>query len=166
MDKLPPEVGDQIGPEPTLYSNLTISTLTIIAKSSVVGSRLVSALKSAQEERSNEDEIANNEDLEVSSFGAERVILVRNEEIQHELQEEVKESALVLTILQSKGMEFEDVFLYDFFSTSPYGSDFRVLEELLVKHHSSGMAFSTIASFFSINSPQFRPQSDRSIDGH
>ncbi|KAF8539048.1 hypothetical protein BDD12DRAFT_981228 [Trichophaea hybrida] len=122
-----PELVDKLPPE-------------IIAKSSVVGSRLVTALNSAQEEQSSEDpteETAKDEDLEVSSFGAERVILVRDEQTQHALQKEVKESAMVLTILQSKGMEFEDVFLYNFFSTSPYGSDFRVLEELLIRHHSS-----------------------------
>jgi ATP-dependent exoDNAse (exonuclease V) beta subunit len=88
--------------------------------------------------RAPQKETAKNEDLEVSSFGTERVILVRDEQTQHDLQEKVEDTALVLTILQSKGMEFEDVFLYNFFGTSPCVSDFSVLKKLWVHYHSSG----------------------------
>jgi len=141
----------------------TPSRFQIVAKSTVVGPRFVSALHGAQEEPSREDstkvtsrkedleassfgaegsveETSKKENVEASSFGGERVIIVRDEETQGPLQKKVKKSALVLTILQSKGMEFEDVFLYDFFSASPYGSDFKILEELLEKYISSGLA--------------------------
>ncbi|KAL0640852.1 hypothetical protein Q9L58_000159 [Maublancomyces gigas] len=77
-------------------------------------------------------------DAEVKEFGEPRAILVRDEQTRRKLRKEVKDFALVLTILQSKGMEFEDVFLYDFFTTSPYGSDFAILEEIL-DGHSMGM---------------------------
>jgi len=51
----------------------------------------------------------------VSSFGAEQVIIVRDDTAKEVLQRSLK-SALVLTVVQSKGLEFEDVILYGFFS--------------------------------------------------
>ena len=69
----------------------------------------------------------------VSDFGAEQVILVRDdimkEKVQHTLGED---AALVLSILDSKGMEFDDVFLLDFFSSSPTPSGMRSLKDILV----------------------------------
>lgn len=80
------------------------------------------------------------EDTEVSEFGEERVILVRDEETQRELEKnpKIRNFALVLTILQSKGMEFEDVFLYNFLTTSPYNSKFTILEDLLHRRRLKG----------------------------
>jgi hypothetical protein len=96
-------------------------------------------LNGSQEESPDEDN--SNQDLEISSFGAVRVILVRDEQTRRELQEAINGSAIVLTILQSKGMEFEDVYLYNFFSSNPYGLNFKILEELLIKqHHPPGMS--------------------------
>lgn len=86
------------------------------------------------------EEASAEEDAEHNAFGGERVILVRDDQSQQELQSKVKDSALVLSILQSKGMEFEDVFLYDFFTTTPYSSDFQILEDLFEKYHSSGIS--------------------------
>ena len=57
----------------------------------------------------------------ISSFGAEQVIIVRDETAKEALQESLK-SALVLTVVQSKGLEFEDVILYDFFSGTLWDS--------------------------------------------
>ncbi|KAF8241597.1 hypothetical protein K440DRAFT_665246 [Wilcoxina mikolae CBS 423.85] len=121
----------------------TFALSQIIAKSPAVGSRFVSALKAPQKASSDED-------FEISSFGGERVILVRDD-TQHDLQEKVGDSALVLTILQSKGMEFEDVFLYNFFSTSPCVSDFRVLVKLLEQYHSSDSVHDQTTNLQDIN---------------
>lgn len=70
-----------------------------------------------------------NEDLNLRSFGAHRAILVRDEQSRDEIKTKVENPELILTILESKGMEFEDVFLYDFFSTTP-SSKFAGLEQL------------------------------------
>ncbi|KAG8969177.1 hypothetical protein FRC03_004130 [Tulasnella sp. 419] len=52
-------------------------------------------------------------------FGAEQVVLVRNAESQKRLQRELGEGkGLVLTVYESKGLEFNDVLLYDFFADS------------------------------------------------
>ena len=74
-------------------------------------------------------------------YGEARVILVRDEETCDKLQEELGRSSLVLTILESKGMEFDDVFLYDFLSTSPYRHKLDILEELFERRHHTGKIY-------------------------
>lgn len=63
----------------------------------------------------------------VADFGAEQVILVRDDISKDKLQTQIGEIALVLTILESKGMEFDDVLVYDFFGSSGLGSSYRCL---------------------------------------
>ena len=74
-------------------------------------------------------------------YGEARVILVRDEETCDKLQEELGRSFLVLTILDSKGMEFDDVFLYNFLSTSPYSHKLNILEELFERRHHTGKIY-------------------------
>ncbi|KIK71556.1 hypothetical protein GYMLUDRAFT_33762 [Collybiopsis luxurians FD-317 M1] len=53
-------------------------------------------------------------------FGAQQCILVRNEAARDELQAKLGEHVgLIMTIYDSKGLEFNDVLLYNFFSDSP-----------------------------------------------
>ncbi|SJL05399.1 uncharacterized protein ARMOST_08766 [Armillaria ostoyae] len=54
-------------------------------------------------------------------FGAQQCIIVRNEAARERLQQQVGEVGLVLTIYESKGLEFNDVLLYDFFADSVAG---------------------------------------------
>ena len=77
----------------------------------------------------------------LSEFGAEQVILVRNAEAKDRLEAEIGATALVLTILQSKGMEFDDVVLWNFFTESSSPAGFRQLRELL---HDNAGSFDTI----------------------
>ncbi|KAG8938168.1 hypothetical protein FRC03_007557 [Tulasnella sp. 419] len=61
-------------------------------------------------------------------FGAEQVILVRNDAARDKLVEKLGDLALVLTLYESKGLEFNDVLLYDFFEDSPAtAADWRVV---------------------------------------
>lgn len=69
-------------------------------------------------------------DDKVANFGAEQVILVRDDKSKIQLQSEIGEIALVLTILESKGMEFDDVLIYDFFGGSELSSSYRCLHLL------------------------------------
>lgn len=66
----------------------------------------------------------------IADFGAEQVILVRDDASKTKLQKKIGEMALVLTILESKGMEFDDVLVYDFFSGSSLRSGYRCLRLL------------------------------------
>ncbi|GKC19590.1 UvrD-like helicase, ATP-binding domain, P-loop containing nucleoside triphosphate hydrolase [Tanacetum coccineum] len=72
--------------------------------------------------------------VEIVGFGAEQVILVRDEHTKAEICEYVGRQALVLTIVECKGLEFQDVLLYKFFGTSPFKDQWRVLYEYMKKH--------------------------------
>nr|XP_043619864.1 uncharacterized protein LOC122591675 [Erigeron canadensis] len=64
---------------------------------------------------------------EIVGFGADQVILVRDDCAKTEISEYVEKHALVLTILECKGLEFQDVLLYNFFGTSPLKDQWRVI---------------------------------------
>ncbi|EPQ61193.1 hypothetical protein GLOTRDRAFT_135727 [Gloeophyllum trabeum ATCC 11539] len=51
-------------------------------------------------------------------FGARQCILVRNEAAREALRAQVGEIGLILTLYESKGLEFDDVLLYKFFDDS------------------------------------------------
>ncbi|KAK2383851.1 P-loop containing nucleoside triphosphate hydrolase superfamily protein [Trifolium repens] len=67
------------------------------------------------------------ENGKIVGFGAEQVILVRDDYARKEILEYVGKKALVLTILECKGLEFQDVLLYNFFGTSPLQNRWRVI---------------------------------------
>ncbi|CAJ2677794.1 unnamed protein product [Trifolium pratense] len=67
----------------------------------------------------------------IVGFGAEQVILVRDDYARKEILEYVGKQALVLTILECKGLEFQDVLLYNFFGTSPLQNRWRVVYEYM-----------------------------------
>ncbi|QRV93433.1 UvrD-like helicase carboxy-terminal domain protein [Ceratobasidium sp. AG-Ba] len=61
-------------------------------------------------------------------FGASQAILVRNDTAREELRAQVGEIGLILTLYESKGLEFDDVLLYNFFEDStPTASTWRVV---------------------------------------
>ncbi|WCJ17628.1 P-loop containing nucleoside triphosphate hydrolases superfamily protein [Euphorbia peplus] len=80
-----------------------------------------------------------------SKFGAEQVILVRDDNARKEIAKYVGKQALVLTIMECKGLEFQDVLLYNFFGTSPLRNKWRVLYEYMGEQclldGSTGQAF-------------------------
>jgi len=65
-------------------------------------------------------------------FGAHQCILVRNQEAKARLPREF-DSCLAMTVLESKGLEFDDVFIWDFFADSRADSEWRVLLSFLGK---------------------------------
>lgn len=69
-----------------------------------------------------------NESGKNEGFGAEQVILVRDETAKQEIYHLDGQKALILTIVEYKGLEFEDVLLYNFFSRLPLGNQWRVYE--------------------------------------
>ncbi|XVE85512.1 hypothetical protein DITRI_Ditri17bG0096600 [Diplodiscus trichospermus] len=64
-------------------------------------------------------------------FGAEQVILVRDDRAKNEILKYVGKQALVLTIVECKGLEFQDVLLYNFFGSSPLKNQWRVVYECM-----------------------------------
>ncbi|KAK9063838.1 hypothetical protein SSX86_017710 [Deinandra increscens subsp. villosa] len=71
---------------------------------------------------------------EITGFGAEQVILVRDDIAKDEICEYTGKQALVLTIVECKGLEFQDVLLYNFFGTSPLKDQWRVIYEYMKDH--------------------------------
>ncbi|CAL8078206.1 unnamed protein product [Prunus armeniaca] len=70
----------------------------------------------------------------IVGFGAEQVILVRDKHARNEISNQVAKRALVLTILESKGLEFQDVLLYNFFGSSPLQNQWRVIYDYMKEH--------------------------------
>ncbi|GJY82118.1 UvrD-like helicase, ATP-binding domain, P-loop containing nucleoside triphosphate hydrolase [Tanacetum coccineum] len=71
---------------------------------------------------------------DIVGFGAEQVILVRDDRTKTEVCESVGKNALVLTIVECKGLEFQDVLLYNFFGTSPLEDQWRVIYGYMKKY--------------------------------
>ncbi|PON39566.1 P-loop containing nucleoside triphosphate hydrolase [Parasponia andersonii] len=63
----------------------------------------------------------------VTGFGAEQVILVRDETARQKIKDIVGRQALIITILECKDLEFQDVLLYNFFGSSPLRKQWRVI---------------------------------------
>lgn len=120
IDKLDPEIGYIGGPKPIIfgmshrYICFQSPNICHIAgfDSSILSAKMIGLVKLNDK---------------VADFGAEQVILVRDDASKDKLQTQIGEIALVLTILESKGMEFDDVLVYDFFSSSGLGSSYRCL---------------------------------------
>lgn len=120
IDKLQPEIGQSVGPRPSLFgesfyplNQYSISDFLGVGFSSeLFGNRMFGIVNVA---------------LDLSDFGAEQVVLVRDDASRDKLQKEVG-GTLILTILESKGMEFEDVLLYNYFTEAPAAAaGFRAL---------------------------------------
>ncbi|KAL6189735.1 hypothetical protein ACLB2K_036137 [Fragaria x ananassa] len=81
----------------------------------------------------------------IVGFGAEHVILVRDDSARNEISKLVGKHALVLTIIECKGLEFQEVLLYNFFGSSPSRNQWRVIydymKELDLLDHTLPRAF-------------------------
>ncbi|KAL6997678.1 hypothetical protein U1Q18_007804 [Sarracenia purpurea var. burkii] len=85
---------------------------------------------------------------DIVGFGAEQVILVRDDRARQEISVYVGKHALVLTIVECKGLEFQDVLLYNFFGSSPLKNQWRVIYEFMKEQY---LLDSTTKSFPSFN---------------
>lgn len=114
IDKLLPERGVVDGPQPFIFKGFRADTF-------------FSDVFSGSEQVSN-----------LIEFSASQVIIVRDDASKRRLKElnnnSIENIGLVLTVFEAKGMEFNDVLLYNFFTDSPallkaryfilFGSDF------------------------------------------
>ncbi|XP_037496959.1 TPR and ankyrin repeat-containing protein 1 [Jatropha curcas] len=76
-----------------------------------------------------------NIDNGLKGFGAEQVILVRDESARNEVLSHVGKQALVLTVIECKGLEFQDVLLYNFFSSSLLKDQLEVIYGYMEKQN-------------------------------
>jgi len=100
IDSMKPDVGRDDGPKPIIVSDVVLEDLTkhLFNLDGSTGG---------------------------VAFGATQCVLVRTEEAKKKLPQELQ-SALVLTIEQSKGLEFDDVIMVNFFADSAY-KDWQVM---------------------------------------
>ncbi|CAG8532736.1 4901_t:CDS:10 [Ambispora leptoticha] len=75
-------------------------------------------------------------------FGAEQVIIVRDENSKSRVEDLIGKKGLVLTVFEAKGMEFNDVLLYNFFTDSPGGLKWRVILSALGNQSEGVQTFS------------------------
>lgn len=92
IDKLPPDNGVLDGPMPIMVHTQQIEDLLLLLLGNI---RTTGAIE----------------------FGAHQVVLVRDQESRESLPAELK-VAMVLTIYEAKGLEFDDVLIYNFFKDS------------------------------------------------
>ena len=92
IDHLPHEEGMFPGPTPVFLESCEIDDLALLLSS-------------------------NKREASAIEFGAHQVILVQSNEARDNLPTILK-GAIVLTIFEAKGLEFDDVLLYDFFANS------------------------------------------------
>ncbi|KAK1439382.1 hypothetical protein QVD17_05199 [Tagetes erecta] len=87
----------------------------------------------------------------ITGFGAEQVVLVRDESLREKVVKIVGKKALVLTIMESKGLEFQDVLLYDFFTTSSFSNEWRIIYSYMKDKDMLNAPFTTMCSCFDMD---------------
>jgi hypothetical protein len=93
LDRLPADTGLFDGPKPVLLNLNTVDELVLLL-------------------------LGNQRTTTQIEFGAQQVVLVRNEDAREALPEDLR-AGLVMTVFEAKGLEFDDVILYNFFADSP-----------------------------------------------
>ncbi|CAG8520792.1 11613_t:CDS:10, partial [Gigaspora margarita] len=75
-------------------------------------------------------------------FGAKQIIIVRDDDDKEVVMKLVGEAAMVETVFDCKGMEFDVVLLYNFFKNSPARKKWRVIHSVLDKNEKGTPTFS------------------------
>ncbi|KFO94706.1 TPR and ankyrin repeat-containing protein 1, partial [Buceros rhinoceros silvestris] len=101
FDRLPKDRGLFDGPKPTVLESCSVSDLAILLR-------------------------GNKRKTQPIEFGAHQVVLVANETAKEKIPEELS-LALVLTIYEAKGLEFDDVLLYNFFTDSEASKEWKII---------------------------------------
>ncbi|NXW58703.1 TRNK1 protein, partial [Eurystomus gularis] len=101
FDRLPKDCGLFDGPKPTVLESCSVTDLAILLR-------------------------GNKRKTQPIEFGAHQVILVANETAKEKIPEELS-LALVLTIYEAKGLEFDDVLLYNFFTDSEASKEWKII---------------------------------------
>ena len=103
LDRLPPDLGLFNGPKPVILNVTSTEDLVLM-------------LDGSKRETSRIE------------FGAHQVVIVRSEEAKKTLPDEFGvDPDWVMTVQESKGLEFDDVLLYNFFSDSPAEDLWRIV---------------------------------------
>ncbi|CAG8444525.1 10393_t:CDS:10 [Scutellospora calospora] len=75
-------------------------------------------------------------------FGAKQMIIVRDEKTKQNVVDLIGDAGMVETVFDCKGMEYNDVLLYNFFTDSPAHKKWRVIHSILENNEKGTPAFS------------------------
>ncbi|NXV83306.1 TRNK1 protein, partial [Atlantisia rogersi] len=109
FDRLPKDCGLFDGPKPTVLESCSVSDLAILLR-------------------------GNKRKTQPIEFGAHQVVLVANETAKEKIPEELS-LALVLTVYEAKGLEFDDVLLYNFFTDSEASKEWKIISSYTPDSH-------------------------------
>lgn len=112
---LPPEMAQVIGELPVLLENTSLDAATGGLLTQLFGNGSAS-----------------------KGFGSEQAILVRDDATRDRVRLAVGDNALVFNAQECKGLEFEDVLIFDFFSSSTLGSRWRVAYQYVAERLAGG----------------------------
>ncbi|XP_062004037.1 uncharacterized protein LOC133721436 [Rosa rugosa] len=112
-----------------LYRFFPLSIDVLKPESSVIYGEAPVVLESGENENAIIKIFGNSRNI--VGFGAEQVILVRDDSTRREISNVVGKHALVLTIVECKGLEFQDVLLYNFFGSSPSKNQWKVIYDYM-----------------------------------
>ncbi|KAK1735805.1 hypothetical protein QTG54_013511, partial [Skeletonema marinoi] len=122
LDRLPPDLGLFNGPKPVVMDVTSTEELVLM-------------LDGSKRETSRIE------------FGAHQVVIVRSEEAKKALPDEFGvDPDWVMTVQESKGLEFDDVLLYNFFSDSPAEDLWRIVSNYTEEDIKAYYADATVAS--------------------
>ncbi|NXK44072.1 TRNK1 protein, partial [Chauna torquata] len=105
FDRLPKDCGLFDGPKPMVLESCSFSDLAILLR-------------------------GNKRKTQPIEFGAHQVVLVANETAKEKIPEELS-LALVLTVYEAKGLEFDDVLLYNFFTDSEASKEWKIISSYI-----------------------------------
>ncbi|XP_030958959.1 uncharacterized protein LOC115980900 [Quercus lobata] len=139
-----------------LYHFFPLSIDTLRPETSLIDGQVPVLLKSLNGENDFISIFKNggNDGGKIIGFGADQVILVRDDIARNKIVDYVGKQALILTIMESKGLEFQyqqylkwqssviklilgitrDVFLYNFFGSSPSKNQWRVIYKYMIEN--------------------------------
>lgn len=101
IDKLEPDFGLFDGPKPWLLQTVSFDHLCFLLLGSVRGSSI--------------------------EFGANQAIIVRDSDSKARIRPELRNAGILCSVFESKGLEFNDVLIYNFMTDSAAGDAWRVL---------------------------------------
>ncbi|CAI2185426.1 13549_t:CDS:2 [Funneliformis geosporum] len=118
IDQLSPEFGEIDGPQPLIVENCNAETF------------FTTCINDKEED-----------DTHIE-FRASQVVIVRDEKAKERVNKINKHIRPVFTVFDAKGLEFNDVILYNFFTDSPAGSKWRVILSALDDYDGGIQTFS------------------------
>lgn len=99
FDRLPGDEGMFPGPKPIVLDSCNVTDLALVLRT-------------------------NKRESSTIEFGAHQVIIVQSEEAKKTIPDVLK-AGIVLTVFESKGLEFDDVLLYNFFKDSKVSNQYH-----------------------------------------